>query len=359
MDTRRLYINSKDTDNQYPYNESISINLEKANLGCESDQALGVSLVKAELPTTLEAVPRTTAVIPIAQTLPTYAGKNIQGRRDISVLSYTYNGSAKRIIFNDADMVNEGNSALGTFDFMNWDINTSIETIVAFINGQIGSVVLGIDDLGTSTPWVSLNRLTIVSTTTSDYISFIHDESTRKILRVLGLHQNKDTVITSTALSPYPFDVGNALPVVYLTTSLGVGGYHSHNTLIPYDDLTGLSGGTANHGLGQTSEVPHQGGTVVNILGAITTKITDQVFGRALNSTYLQTGDNQMWVASSTGNIINYVNHGLVGSHKIIHQDHINNIRLNLVDENLIPIGTNGQDWSCTLEFKIVRSNPV
>ncbi len=359
MDTRRLYINSKDTDNQYPYNESISINLEKANLGVESDQVLAVSLVKAELPTTLEAVPRTTSVIPVTQGPPTYAGKNIQGRPDISVLSYTYNGAAKRIVFNDADNVNDGNTALGTFDYMNWDINTSIEMIVAFINGQIGSVVLAVDDIGTDTPWVSLNRLTIADSTSSDYISFIHDESTRKILRVLGLHQDKDTVITATALSPYPFDVGNSLPVVYLTTSLGVGGYHSHNTMIPYDALTGLSGGTANHSLGSMSEKPHQGGTTVNILGAITTRVSDQVFGRALNSTYVGTGENQMWVASSTGNIINYVNHGLVGSHKVIHQDHINNIRLNLVDENLIPIGTNGQDWSCTLEFKTVRSNPV
>ena len=356
MDTRRLYINSADTDNQYPYNESISINLEKANLGVESDQALAVSLVKAELPTTLEAVPRTTAIIPESNA-PDYQGKHIQGRPDISVLSYTYNGTAKRVIFNDADLVNENNSALGTYDFLNWDINTSIETIVAFINGQIGSTVLGIDDVGSSTPWVSLNRLTVVSSGTSDYISFIHDESTRKILRVLGLHQNKDTIITSLTTTPYPFDVGNALPVVYLTTSLGVGGYHSHNSLIPYGDIGSISGGIANNTL--LPDNPHQGGTVLNVLGAITTKVTDQVFGRALNSTYLDLGANQMWVASSTGNIINYVNHGLVGSHKIIHQDHINNIRLNLLDENLIPIGTNGQDWSCTLEFKTVRSNPV
>ena len=357
MDTRRLYINSKDTDNQYPYNESISINLEKANLGCESDQCLAVSLVKAELPTTLEAVPRTTSIIPYDMSAPKFIGKKIQGRRDISVLSYTYNGAAKRIIFNDIDQVNEGNSGLGTFDFMNWDINTSIETIIAFINGQIGSVVIGVDQIGTNTPWVSLNRLAIVNGSATDYISILHDESTRKVLRVLGFHQNQDTIITGAGLSPYPFDVGNALPVVYLTTSLGVEGYHSFNTLIPYGDLGFLSGGIANHA--DIDETPHQGGTNVNVLGAITTKVDTQVFGRALNSTFIGVGDQQMWVASSVGNIINYVNEGLVGSHKIIHQDHINTIRLNLVDESLIPIGTNGQDWSCTLEFKTVRSNPV
>ena len=62
MNTRRLYLTSRDSNPRVIFNDKVQIDLSKANLNVESNQKMGLSIVRATLPTTLEAVPRTTTV---------------------------------------------------------------------------------------------------------------------------------------------------------------------------------------------------------------------------------------------------------------------------------------------------------
>ena len=72
MNTRRLYLTSRDSNPRVIYNDKVQIDLSKANLNVESNQKMGLSIVRATLPPTLEAVPRTIAslMVPCAPVRP-------------------------------------------------------------------------------------------------------------------------------------------------------------------------------------------------------------------------------------------------------------------------------------------------
>ena len=42
METRRLYITSRDSKPRTQFNDKVSIDFSKAHLGCESNQLLGI-----------------------------------------------------------------------------------------------------------------------------------------------------------------------------------------------------------------------------------------------------------------------------------------------------------------------------
>jgi len=298
MNTRRLYLTSRDSNPRVIFNDKVQIDLSKANLNVESNQKMGLSIVRATLPTTLEAVPRTTTV------------SNVGNNKDVSLLSFSISGTPYRLFFNDWSILNNP----GVIYHMTWTVQTTIDNIVEKINtlsGLNNLIKVGSLDLG--------NRL-VYGTANTTPIIFSHTESSSNILKALGLNTESDTTLSPTITeTPYNVNLAGLLPVVYVRTNIGVGGYMSM-----------------------------KGGMTMNILGSIPVEISNLNAGNNVESF---TGTTQT-VRYQPASSINYVNHANEGSHKIITNQHINSITLELLNSEGVVIGTGLNDYSITLEVK-------
>jgi len=299
MDTRRLYLNSKDTDTPYVLNNGLHVSVKEANISCLPDQNLSVSLVRAEFPTTLEAVNRTTKI----GNSPT---------KNISLLTYSFNATVYRLYFNDYLDVNGG---IANHTNMLWTLQTKINNIVDKINLDVGSPLLKYnDENGTTT-----NRLTCDASITFDYT-----QSSKKVLIALGLYTDANTVINITTPAPYEYNIGSALPVLYIASNLSVTSFTSKN-----------------------------GGNIQNILASVPLTIDSQITGYKLLASSVGGSDEHSIVLPAG---VNYINHANAGAHKPISQRYIGDIELLLENEEGLEIGTGQNNWSCTIEVKTVSA---
>ena len=299
MDTRRLYLNSKDTDTPYVLNNGLHVSVKEANISCLPDQNLSVSLVRAEFPVTLEAVNRTTKI-------------GNSPAKNISLLTYSFNGTVYRLYFNDYLNVN---GTIANHTNMLWTLQTKINNIVDKINLDVGSIVLKYnDENGTTT-----NRLTSDASITFDYT-----QSSKKVLIALGLYTDANTVINTTTTAPYEYNLASALPVLYLASNLSVTSFTSRN-----------------------------GGNIQNILASVPLTIDSQITGYKLLASSVGGSDEHSIVLPAG---INYINHANAGAHKPISQRYIGDIELLLQNEEGLEIGTGQNNWSCTIEVKTVSA---
>jgi hypothetical protein len=298
MDTRRLYLNSKDTDLPYVQNHGLHVSVKEANIMCLPDQNLAVSLVRAEFPTTLEAVARTTKI------------GNIPAK-NISLLTYSFNSVPHRLYFNDYKNIN---GALANHTNMLWTIQTKIDNIVEKINTDLAAPVLEY-----FTEESSSNRLM-----SNASISFDYTQSSKKVLIALGLYTDKNTTIDSLNPAPYQYNLGSALPVLYIVSNLSTTSFTSKN-----------------------------GGNIQNILASIPLTIDSQITGYKLLASSVG-GAPENGIVLPAG--VNYINHANAGAHKPISQRYIGDIELLLQNDEGIEIGTGQNNWSVTIEVKTVSA---
>ena len=299
MNTRRLYLNSKDTDTPYILNNGLHVSVKEANISCLPDQNLSVSLVRAEFPATLEAVNRTTKI-------------GNTPSKSISLLTYSFNSTVYRLYFNDYENVN---GTIANHTNMLWTLQTKINNIVDKINLDVGSPLLKYNDTnGTTT-----NRLTCDASITFDYT-----QSSKKVLIALGLHTDVNTIINITTPAPYEFNLATALPVLYIASNLSVTSFTSKN-----------------------------GGNIQNILASIPLTIDSQITGYKLLASSVGGTDEHSIVLPSG---VNYINHANAGAHKPISQRYIGDIELLLQNGDGVQIGTGQNTWSCTIEVKTVSA---
>ena len=299
MDTRRLYLNSKDTDTPYVLNNGLHVSVKEANISCLPDQNLSVSLVRAEFPVTLEAVNRTTKI-------------GNSPAKNISLLTYSFNGTVYRLYFNDYLNVN---GTIANHTNMLWTLQTKINNIVDKINLDVGSIVLKYnDENGTTT-----NRLTSDASITFDYT-----QSSKKVLIALGLHTDVNTVINNTSQAPYEYNLASTLPLLYIASNLSVTSFTSKN-----------------------------GGNIQNILASVPLTIDSQITGYKLLASSVGGSDEHSIVLPAG---VNYINHANAGAHKPISQRYIGDIELLLENEEGLEIGTGQNNWSCTIEVKTVSA---
>jgi hypothetical protein len=308
METRRLYITSRDSKPRTQFNDKVSIDFSKAHLGCESNQLLGISIIRATLPPTLEAVPRTIL-------------KSVQGNdKNVSKISISANVGGVAIVrvlyFNDWNNLNSGLYPASVYTNTTWTVQTTPSNIIQAINSAVGSELLGLSTLESS------NRIHFVSTTAGDSITFVADTSSPAILKALGVFDDEDTVFNYTTANdkaPYSFDFANLLPVVFVRTNVGISGFMSRG-----------------------------GGTTENILGSIPITIDNLNAGNTVSSFQTATQSETYQPSSS----INYVNFANVGGHKIISNHHINTMELELINHNGVIVGSGLNDYNMTLELK-------
>jgi hypothetical protein len=93
-------------------------------------------------------------------------------------------------------------------------------------------------------------------------------------------------------------------------------------------------------------------GQSVNILGSIPVSLDVTATG---NNTII-TVINGVQQVNTPSTQLNYTNHSLEGSHKSIDAKIISDLVLNLVNDELRPIGTLGKEWNLTLDVKIIDS---
>ena len=74
------------------------------------------------------------------------------------------------------------------------------------------------------------------------------------------------------------------------------------------------------------------------------------------NITGWETVINGVQQVNTPSTQLNYTNHSLAGSHKSIDAKIISDLVLNLVNDELRPIGTLGKEWNLTLDVKIIDS---
>jgi hypothetical protein len=93
-------------------------------------------------------------------------------------------------------------------------------------------------------------------------------------------------------------------------------------------------------------------GQSVNILGSVPVSLDVTATG---NNTLISV-INGVQQVNTPSTQLNYTNHSLAGSHKSIDAKIISDLVLNLVNDELRPIGTLGKEWNLTLDVKIIDS---
>ena len=308
METRRLYVTSRDSKPRTLFNDKVSIDMSKAHLDCQSNQRLGISIIRATLPPTLEAVPRTIKV---------GTSGNETSISKISITSVVGGVSVDReLYFNDWTNINLALYTIAEYSNTTWTTQTTPSNIIQAINLASGGPMIQLSTLESS------NRLEFASPTAGDSITFNADTSSPDILKALGLYEDDDTLMNATPTyqyAPYSVDFANLLPVVYVRTNIGIGGFMSR-----------------------------EGGTTENILGSIPITINNLNAGNTVAAFQTAT-NNEAYQPSSS---INYVNFANIGGHKMISNNHISTIELELINQNGVIVGTGLNDYSLTLELK-------
>ena len=313
MDTRRIYISSSDAVETFPNTSKIRINLENAHIRCDNNELLALSLVKASLPSTINATPNTTV------------NSTTQGD-DCYFLNYTYNGVNYLLYINQFnEAINTSHSGY-TVNYFRWCAETTIQDLLTKINETIGNSP-------PASPIITLGATTyfgrLWNSTSINFI--IQKESSPSILKALGCVTDADTILVYNNIGTVPIisvpkyqvNMGNLLPVVYLKTDQNIESFCSVNN-----------------------------GSYQNILGSVPINMESNFMGKQVISITSSGSDDFIGIMD---NQINYTNHSLSGSHKPITAKKITNIFLEFVNNEMLPIEMNNQEWECVVEVKKVK----
>jgi len=194
LNTRRLYLNSVDTDIKYDVDGKVSWDLSKAGIHCKNDQMIAVSLVRAELPSVLGVASMNDA--------------EISNDRNLLLQLTDNTATTKTLIFN----IQIPTASPHIFPLT---LQTTINDMVAYINESFGSVIIKIAD---GPEQLGIYRLMCENVGQS--LSFNKDHSSPELLRALGVRTDSNTVISSSITSPYNWDLSQVCPSVRLITNL-------------------------------------------------------------------------------------------------------------------------------------------
>ena len=308
---RRVYISSVDTKSFDPKFSTIEIDLSGGRISRKSGEQLTLALVRASFPSTTSAVPITSVI-------------SSDITQNISVLTFSYaadgtsHGGTQRIYYNQtSSTLNTGSGVHNGY----WCLNTAIDQILAQINLINGGSDLKLDSLG---------RLTMGSTPA--VVRFYWDLSSDRIMTALGLKRtlpvgsNESVFISSAANTPdrNPVSLASVLPAIYITINNNMNSFASA-----------------------------RGGSSVNILASIPVDVNTTALG---NDTLVSVIGGATSVSTQSTQL-NYTNHSVGSSHKSIDDHNIGRMTFNLVNDELKPIGTMGQEWNMTLDFKTINAS--
>ena len=309
LQNRRVYISSIDNKTPDPKFSTIEIDLSGGRISRKSGQQLTLALVRASFPATTSAVPITSVV-------------SDDINQNISVLAFAWDngtsfGLKQRIYYNQTNTtLNSGANIHNGY----WCLNTSIDQILAQINSINGSGDLKLD---------SLNRLIMG---TPEAVRFFWDDSSPKIMNAFGLKRTlpagsaEEVTITAGANVPdrSPVSVASVLPAIYITINNNMNSFASA-----------------------------RGGSSVNILASIPVDVNTTALG---NDTLVSVIGGAMSVSTQSTQL-NYTNHSVGSSHKSIDDHNIGRMVFNLLNDELKPIGTMGQEFNMTLDFKTINAS--
>ena len=300
MNNRRVYISSLDTK-EYDENFSeITIDIGSAKVERKSNQLLAVSLVKASFPGTMSALPSTIMT-----------STNIED--PISVLAFQHSADGTTFSTTQRIYYNQNNTALNPgANFGTWSLNTSINTIIEQINFINGDTSL------------SLNSFGYLTVPTGKALKIMVSDTSPRILKALGIVSETDYTIDGTNSGQKSADAAIACPVIYITCDdLDVNTYSSYKN-----------------------------GMLINIIGSIPVDLTSNTIGESELLDVTSTTETVYPMSSQ----LNYTNHALHGAGKTVTAKIIDRITLKLVNDELKPIGTDGKEWNCVLQFDLISS---
>ena len=312
LSNRRVYISSVDTKTPDQKFSTIEIDLSAGRISRKAGQQLTLALVRASFPSTTGAVPITSVV-----------SEDIT--QNISVLTFSYSangtgfGAKKRIYYNQT------NSTLNSdTNYRNgyWCLNTTIDQLL----GQINNINGGLSSLKLD----SFGRITMGDSTPR--IRFYWQDSSPRIMTALGFIRtapigSPDSVEISKSVNipvRNPVSLASVLPAIYITINNNMDSFASA-----------------------------RGGSSVNILASIPVEVSTTALG---NETMASVSGETVNVFTPSTQL-NYTNHSVGSSHKSINDHNIGRMTFNLLNDELKPIGTMGQEWNMTLDFKTINAS--
>lgn len=313
--TRRVYLSSNDSTEEYNENTAMKIDMRGANIGCKPNEYLSVSLVRASLPTTLTPGGLTTQ----EYLNPASPAQNDNPPDQVQIVSWLYpavGGTEYHLIFNDLQGLNSG---LANSRIAYWTATTDMGDILYEMNQLMGAEVLGIQVGSTG----ELRRIQVTESTYS--VKFLSGKTTNKIAQALGIYEEIDTIVQNRP-APYQYNTSAVGTDVYVRTNLG------------FDSF-----------------ISFQGGQNDNILAGIPLVVSNSAVGLKLQSQTISSASGVVSNSETLDTMINYTNHALSGSHKPISQNKVGEIFLELIDNRGVAIGTGVSTWDVVLEFKRVR----
>ena len=310
LQNRRIYISSIDNKTPDVKWSTIEIDLSGGRIGRKSGEQLTLALVRASFPATTSALPVTSVI-----------SEDIT--QNISVLAFAYSadgttfGDKKRIYYNQtSSTLNSGANNSNGY----WCLNTTIDQILSQINLINGAGDLKLDSLG---------RLTMGAGTGA--VEFFVDDTSLKIMNAFGLKRNlppgsgESPIITNAANFPdrSPVSLASVLPAIYITINNNMDSFASA-----------------------------RGGSSVNILASVPVDVSNTSVGNDVIVSVVG-GEKQM---SNPSSQLNYTNHDVGNSHKSIDDHNIGRMTFNLVNDELKPIGTMGQEFNLCIDFKTINA---
>lgn len=312
LQNRRVYISSVDNKTPDVKWSTIEIDLSAGRIGRKAGQQLTLALVRASFPSTTSAVPITSVI-------------STDITQNISVLAFSFSTNGTSFTDKQRIYYNQTSSTLNSGTYKHngyWCLNTSINQILSQINLINGS--------GCDLKLDSLGRLTMGTSPLK--VAFFWDDSSARILNALGLKRTlppnslETTEIGSGANTPdrNPVSLASVLPAIYITINNNMDSFASA-----------------------------KGGSSVNILASIPVDVSTTALG---NDTLVSViGETTHVTTPSTQ--LNYTNHSVGSSHKSINDHNIGRMTFNLVNDELKPIGTMGQEFNMTLDFKTINAS--
>ena len=164
-----------------------------------------------------------------------------------------------------------------------------------------------------------------------DAVKFFLDDTSLKIINAFGLKRTlpvgsgEVVIISNAANTPErsPVSVASVLPAIYINVNNNMNSFASA-----------------------------RGGSSVNIIASIPVDVSTTALG---NDT-LASSIGGATSVSTQSTQLNYTNHSVGSSHKSIDDHNIGRMTFNLLNDELKPIGTMGQEWNMTLDFKTINA---
>jgi len=310
LSNRRVYISSVDNKSPDIKFSTIEIDLSGGRIGRTAGQQLTLALVRASFPSTTSALPITSVV-----------SEDINQNISLLTFAYSLNGTTfdptHQIYYNQtSSTLNSGSNKHNGY----WCLNTSIDQILSQINLINGNGILKLDELGRLKMGVGV-----------DAVKFFLDDTSLKIINAFGLKRTlpvgsgEVVIISNAANTPErsPVSVASVLPAIYITVNNNMNSFASA-----------------------------RGGSSVNIIASIPVDVSTTALG---NDT-LASSIGGATSVSTQSTQLNYTNHSVGSSHKSIDDHNIGRMTFNLLNDELKPIGTMGQEWNMTLDFKTINA---